>query len=76
MSAASRSMAVRWLKFNAVGGLGMIVQLATLAVLKNGLGVDYLLATAIAVEAAVIHNYFWHERFTWAGRSVAASCDS
>ena len=29
---------------------------------------DYLLATAIAVEIAVIHNFLWHERFTWADR--------
>ena len=29
---------------------------------------DYLLATALAVEIAVIHNFLWHERFTWADR--------
>jgi putative flippase GtrA len=27
-----------------------------------------LLATAIAVEIAVLHNFVWHERFTWADR--------
>ena len=27
---------VRWLKFNAVGAGGIVVQLATLAVLKSG----------------------------------------
>ena len=34
---------------------------------------NYLLATALAVEAAVLHNFFWHERFTWADRRTAAS---
>src|SRR3954452_11942035 len=29
---------------------------------------NYMLATALAVEAAIIHNYLWHERFTWADR--------
>jgi putative flippase GtrA len=29
---------------------------------------DYLLATGLAVETAVIHNFLWHERFTWADR--------
>jgi putative flippase GtrA len=29
---------------------------------------EYLLATAIAVEAAVVHNFVWHEQFTWADR--------
>jgi putative flippase GtrA len=59
---------VRWLKFNFVGGIGIGVQLAALALLKSGLGVDYMLATALAVEAAVVHNFLWHERFTWADR--------
>ena len=59
---------VRWLKFNAVGGVGIVVQLAVLAAFKDGLGVDYLLATAFAVEAAVLHNFLWHERFTWKDR--------
>ena len=64
---------VRWLKFNAVGAAGIVVQLGMLAVLKSGLQLDYLLATGLAVEAAVIHNYLWHERFTWADRSRANS---
>ncbi len=59
----------RWLKFNAVGGIGIGVQLAVLAALKSGLHLDYLLATGLAVEAAVIHNFIWHERLTWADRS-------
>ncbi len=64
----ARQAGLRWLKFNAVGAGGIVVQLLTLAGLKSVLGMDYLLATALAVEAAVVHNYFWHERFTWADR--------
>ncbi len=71
MSAARTG--VRWLKFNAVGAGGIAVQLAALALLKSGLRLDYLAATALAVEAAVIHNYFWHERFTWADRTRGSS---
>jgi len=58
----------RWLKFNAVGFLGIAVQLGVLTLLKSGLGLNYLLATALAVEAAVLHNFLWHERFTWSDR--------
>ena len=58
----------RWLKFNAVGGIGIGVQLAALGVLRSWLELDYLLATGLAVEIAVIHNFLWHERFTWADR--------
>jgi putative flippase GtrA len=63
-----RQSLVRWLKFNAVGAGGVCVQLATLALLTSVLGANYLLATALAVEAAIVHNFFWHERFTWSDR--------
>ncbi len=63
-----RRSLVRWLKFNAVGGLGIGVQLTVLLTLKSGFRLNYLLATALAVEAAVVHNFLWHERYTWADR--------
>jgi putative flippase GtrA len=63
---------IRWWKFNAVGAMGIAVQLVSLTLLKSGLGANYLVATALAVEAAVIHNFFWHERFTWVDRGAAA----
>ncbi|MHB8217155.1 MAG: GtrA family protein [Candidatus Sulfotelmatobacter sp.] len=68
MRSLRTSTARRWVKFNAVGGLGIGVQLAVLFVLKSGCHVGYLPATALAVEAAVIHNFLWHERYTWAER--------
>ena len=55
---------LRWMKFNAVGGVGIGVQLAALTILRSWLKLDYLLATGLAVEIAVIHNFLWHERFT------------
>ncbi|MBM3783260.1 MAG: GtrA family protein [Acidobacteria bacterium] len=58
-------MIERWLRFNAVGLLGAGVQLAALATLKSGLGVSAMMATALAVEIAVLHNFLWHERWTW-----------
>jgi putative flippase GtrA len=58
----------RWLKFNFVGGIGIGVQFAALFVLKGMFHIDYLAATAVAVEAAVVHNFVWHEQFTWADR--------
>jgi putative flippase GtrA len=61
-------LALRWLKFNAVGAMGVAVQLAALSLLVGWMGVNYLAATALAVEAAVLHNFAWHERFTWKDR--------
>jgi putative flippase GtrA len=61
---------VRWFKFNLVGAVGIVIQLGVLAVLKSTLNLDYLLATALAVEAAVLHNFIWHETFTWPDRKT------
>jgi len=61
----------RWLKFNTVGAIGIAVQLAALALLRGLLGVNYLAATALAVETAVLHNFVWHELWTWRDRRSA-----
>lgn len=58
---------IRWMKFNFVGAIGIAVQLAALWFLTSA-GLSYLLATALAVETAVLHNFIWHERFTWVDR--------
>ena len=63
------STLLRWGKFNVVGGVGILVQFAALFLLKSVLHFNYLAATAIAVEAAVVHNFVWHEQFTWADRT-------
>ncbi len=67
---APRMQLIRWLKFNAVGAGGICVQLGALALLASVFRLNYLVATALAVEAAVLHNFFWHERFTWAERQA------
>jgi putative flippase GtrA len=68
LSAGWTALLRRWLKFHFVGAIGIVVQLLALVVLVSGFGVGYLPATALAVEVAVIHNFVWHERFTWAER--------
>jgi putative flippase GtrA len=62
----------RWLKFNFVGGVGIGVQFGVLFLLKSVWHVHYLVATVVAVEAAVLHNFIWHERFTWRDRTMPA----
>jgi Predicted membrane protein len=68
----STSMFLRWCKFNVVGGMGILVQFGALFLLKSVLRFDYMFATAVAVEAAVVHNFVWHEQFTWADRVQAS----
>jgi len=62
---------VRFLRFNAVGVLGFAVQLGVLALLVHA-GLHYLAATALAVEVAILHNFVWHERWTWADRPAGS----
>ncbi len=62
-------MLARWVKFNAVGGIGVVAQLTALLALKSGLHMNYMAATGLAVEAAIVHNFLWHVKFTWSDRS-------
>jgi putative flippase GtrA len=68
MTEARRQTFLRWLKFNLVGLIGFAVQLSVLALLVSGLGLHYMPATVLAVESAILHNFLWHERYTWRDR--------
>ncbi len=61
---------VRLIRFNAVGGMGMALQLTVLAALSR-LTSHYLVATAVAIEAALLHNFTWHLHYTWQDRTGA-----
>jgi putative flippase GtrA len=66
---SSRQTLWRGVKFYAVGGIGIGVQLVVLVFFRSFLHMDYRLATVLAVETAVIHNFLWHEKVTWADRA-------
>jgi putative flippase GtrA len=55
-----------FVRFNIVGVLGFLVQVSTRLTL-TGVGVPIPLAICLAVEAALVHNFVWHECWTWAG---------
>ena len=63
-----RLLLQRWIKFSLAGALGVVVQLFALAALAKHM--DYRLAAALAVEAAVLHNFIWHEQMTWRDRTT------
>ena len=58
-------------RFFSVGVLGFLVQTAALAVLMSVAHWAWLPATLVAVELAVLHNFFWHERWTWRDQTLA-----
>ncbi len=70
MSAGGSS---RFTAFVLVGALGFVLQVGVLAWLTTALLWSYAVATLVAVEAAVLHNFLWHERWTWHDRSAAAA---
>jgi putative flippase GtrA len=60
----------RWIAFMTVGLGGFIVQMAAVTLLARA-GLADAPATALAVELAILHNFIWHERWTW--RTAAAA---
>jgi putative flippase GtrA len=65
---------MRWIKFTLAGTAGFAVQIAALAALTKIAGVNYLVASAIAVELAIVCNFVWHERWTWRDRLAPPTC--
>jgi putative flippase GtrA len=68
---------IHWIKFNVVGALGFALQSGALFVLTHTtMHFTYLAATALAVELAVLHNFVWHQRWTWRDRPAATLVES
>jgi len=73
--ALRRAWVVRWLKFNVVGAIGIVVQLSALTLLVRVLRLPIVVATGLAVETAIVHNFAWHHGWTWADRKRRGACD-
>jgi putative flippase GtrA len=63
----------RFLRFNAVGALGIGVQLATIWAMTDLAGVPYVVSTIVGVSLALAHNFYWHLRWTWGDRQLTGS---
>jgi dolichol-phosphate mannosyltransferase len=59
----------RLLRFFVVGLIGFALQLVVLVLLTRA-AVPYVLAAVIAVEVTIVHNFLWHEQWTWRDRST------
>jgi putative flippase GtrA len=73
MNGLTLSTLIRWGKFNAVGAIGMAMQLGSLAALNAAWPGHYLLATAAALELTLLHNFAWHMHYTWRDRRERSS---
>jgi putative flippase GtrA len=68
-----RSALARFGKFNLVGCLGAALQLLLMTLLTRHFDLPSTIATPIAVELTVLHNFIWHECFTWRDRADSES---
>ncbi len=55
----------RFLRFGTVGALGVLVNSGVLFLAHGVAGLSLLLASMLAVELAILNNYFWNERWTF-----------
>jgi putative flippase GtrA len=60
---------MRLVRFFTVGWMGFIVQMAAFVALTSVFHVPWLWATVAAAELSIVHNFFWHERWTWKDRT-------
>ena len=60
-------------KFAFVGGLGVLVNLGLLVLLSATAGLPRGAAWFLAIEASVLHNFVWHQTFTWSDRREAGA---
>src|SRR5258708_24527715 len=62
------------IRFNVASVFGFALQSGALFVLTHGAHpFGYLLATAAAVDLAVLNNFIWHQRWTWRDRPTATA---
>jgi len=63
----------RFGRFSLVGFIGAILQLTLVWLLTECFGVLSTAAMVVAVEITILHNFAWHERFTWGNRGLKSS---
>ena len=66
-------VASRFGRYSLVGFIGAILQLMLVCVLTKSFGVLSTVATLVAVEITILHNFTWHEHFTWGNRGPKSS---
>jgi putative flippase GtrA len=53
--------------------MGALLQLTLVFLLMRYFSAFNIAATPVAVEITILHNFFWHERFTWSDRDPKSS---
>jgi putative flippase GtrA len=53
--------------------MGATLQLLLVWLFTKHFGILSSVATPLAIEITILHNFLWHERFTWSGRGPKGS---
>lgn len=59
----------RFVRYCMIGVIGIGVKVGILTALIECAHLNYMAATVIAVEIAILHSFFWHLVWTWRDRS-------
>jgi len=65
---AARFIDRRFLKFATIGGSGILVNFSILYTLTEYAGIHYSISSLVAIEVAVMFNFFLNDRWTWKDR--------
>ena len=66
-----RQVSTRFARFCLVGLLGVVVNSVVLYIAHGVVGLPLLMASALAVEVAILHNFLWNERWTFGERNLS-----
>lgn len=65
----SVAVLARYARFCVVGGSGVLVDMAVLALLAVGLGWNLSLSKVLAAQMAIFNNFLWNDCWTFRGRT-------
>ncbi|MEO0854408.1 MAG: GtrA family protein, partial [Cyanobacteria bacterium J06648_11] len=60
-----RQTGKRWLKFNLICSLGLLLNLGLLQLLTRGLGLHYLVGNAVAIALVTVWNFWLNLKLNW-----------
>ena len=56
--------------FSLVSAVGALLQATLFSLFTTDLCLPAVAAMPLAVELAILHNFFWHDRLTWRDRKI------
>jgi dolichol-phosphate mannosyltransferase len=62
---SSSTVAVRFLKMNAVYAAGLAINLGVLLMLTEIFGAHYLISNLFGIACATLFNFFWAKNYVW-----------